>query len=200
MDAERKTIAYGFEKNIRRKMLAGLLVILPVFVTYYVIKFIFNLLGSILSPVVRKTLILMGYVPGNIRFDDFIITSFALILTFVLLYFIGVFATNVFGKFMLGSFEAVLHKTPIINNVYKSSKKLIELVSLPGGKAFKRVVIVEFPRAGMKVISFVTGGIKCKDGTELTSIFIRTTPNPASGYLIYLPKSNIVETNMSVEE
>ncbi len=98
MDAERKTIAYGFEKNIRRKMLAGLLVIFPVFVTYFAIKFIFNLLGSILSPVVRKTLILMGYIPGNIRFDNFIITSFALILTFVLIYFIGVFATNVFGR------------------------------------------------------------------------------------------------------
>ena len=82
----------------------------------------------------------MGYVLGNIRFDDFIITSFALVLTFVLLYFIG-----------------VLHKTPIINNIYISSKKLIELVSLPGRKAFKRVVVVEFPRAGMKVISFVTG-------------------------------------------
>ncbi len=90
--------------------------------------------------------------------------------------------------------------SPIINNVYKSSKKLIELVSLPGRKALKHVVIVEFPRAGMKVISFVTGRIKCKDGTELTSIFIPTTPNPTSGYLIYLPESDIVETNMTVEE
>ena len=111
-----------------------------------------------------------------------------------------VFVTNVFGKVMLGFLEAVLHKTPIINNVYKSSKKLIELVSLPERKAFKRVVIVGFPRAGMKVISFVTGGIKCKDGTELTSIFIPTTPNPTSGYLIYFPESDIVETNMTVKE
>ena len=125
----------------------------------------------------------MGYVPGNIRFDDFIITSFALVLTFVLLYFIG-----------------VLHKTPIINNIYISSKKLIELVSLPGRKAFKRVVVVEFPRAGMKVISFVTGDIKCNDGTELTSVFIPTTPNPTSGFLIYLPEKDIVETNMTIEE
>ncbi len=120
----------------------------------------FNLFGGILSPAVRKTLILMGYVPGNIKFDDFIITSFALVLTFILLYFIGVFATNVFGKFTISFFEAFLHKTLIINNVYNSSKKLIELVSLPERKAFKRVVIVEFPRDGMKVISFVTGSIK----------------------------------------
>ncbi len=200
MDAEGKPITYNLKKSVRRRLVAGLLVVLPVFVTFFVIKFVFNLLGGILSPVVTKTLILMGYVPGNIRFDDFIITSFALVLTFVLLYFIGVFATNVIGKFMLNFFEGVLHKTPIINNIYKSSKKLIELVSLPGRKAFKRVVIVEFPRAGMKVISFVTGGIKCNDGAELTSVFIPTTPNPTSGFLIYLPEKDIVETNMTIEE
>ncbi len=200
MESERKTFAHDLKKNVRRRLVAGLLVVFPIFATFFVIKFVFSLLGGVLSPVVRKTLIVMGYVPGNIRFDDFIITSFALVLTFVLLYFIGVFATNVFGKFILGFFETVLHNTPIINNVYKSSKKLIELVSLPGRKAFKRVVIVEIPRAGMKVISFVTGGIKCKDGTELTSIFIPTTPNPTSGYLIYLPESDIVETNMTIEE
>lgn len=200
MKAERKTFAHDLKKNVRRRLVAGLLVVFPIFATFIVIKFVFSLLGGVLSPVVRKTLIVMGYVPGNIRFDDFIITSFALVLTFVLLYFIGVFATNVFGKFMLGFFEAVLHKTPIINKVYKSSKKLIELVSLPGRKAFKRVVFVEFPRAGMKVISFVTGGIKCNDGAELTSVFIPTTPNPTSGFLIYLPESDIVETNMTIEE
>ncbi len=200
MDAERITFSRDIKKSVQRRLIAGLLVVFPIFVTFIVIKFVFNLLGGILSPIVRKTLILMGYVPGNIRFDDFIITSFALVLTFVLLYFIGVFATNVFGKFMLSFFEAVLHKTPIINNVYKSSKKLIELVSLPGRKAFKRVVIVEFPRAGMKVISFVTGGIKINDGAELTSVFIPTTPNPTSGFLIYLQESDIVETNMTIEE
>jgi uncharacterized membrane protein len=200
MDVERKTITYDLKKSVRRRLVAGLLVVLPVFVTFFVIKFVFNMLGGILSPVVRKTLILMGYVPGNIRFDDFIITSFAFVLTFVLLYFIGVFATNVTGKFMLNFFETVLHKTPIINNVYKSSKKLIELVSLPGRKAFKRVVIVEFPRAGMKVISFVTGSIKFNDGAELTSVFVPTMPNPTSGFLIYLPEKDIVETNMTIEE
>jgi uncharacterized membrane protein len=200
MEAEGKTFTHDIKKSVRRRLIAGLLVVLPVFVTFFVIKFVFNMLGGILSPVVRKTLILMGYIPGNIRFDDFIITSFALVLTFVLLYFIGVFATNVLGKFMLNFFEGILHKTPIINNIYKSSKKLIELVSLPGRKAFKRVVIVEFPRAGMKVISFVTGSIKFNDGVELTSVFIPTTPNPTSGFLIYLPEKDIVETNMTVEE
>ena len=73
-------------------------------------------------------------------------------------------------------------------------------MSLPGRKAFKRVVIVEFPRAGMKAISFVTGSIKFNDVIELTSVFVPTTPNPTSGFLIYLPESDIVETNMTIEE
>ncbi|MCP5007969.1 MAG: DUF502 domain-containing protein [Planctomycetes bacterium] len=200
MAADRKNFAYGLGKSIRRRMLTGLLVIFPVFVTFFVVKFIFNLLGGILSPVVREVLILLGYVPGDIRFDDFIITSFALALTFALLYFIGVFTTNFIGRFVLGFVETVLHNTPLISDVYKSSKKLIERMSLPERTAFKRVVIVEFPRVGMKVISFVTGGIKFTDGTELTSVFIPTTPNPASGFLIYLPESDIVDTNITVED
>ena len=101
---------------------------------------------------------------------------------------------------ILSFFETILNKTPIIKNIYTSSKKLIEIISLPSRQSFKRVVIVDYPRVGMKAFAFVTGNIKTKDGTELTSIFIPTTPNPTSGFLIYLPESDIIETDMDIEE
>jgi uncharacterized membrane protein len=84
--------------------------------------------------------------------------------------------------------------------VYTSSKKLIEIISLPTTQSFKRVVIVEYPRVGMKAFAFVTGSLKTKSETELVSIFIPTTPNPTSGFLIYLPEQDIEETDLSIEE
>ena len=188
-----------FKKNIRRKLVAGLLVVFPIFITFIVIKFLFGLIGGILSPVVERAFILLGSSPKG-TVDDFIVTSIAFILTFSALYFIGVIATNFFGKLILNFFEAILNKTPIIKNIYTSSKKLIEIISLPSRQSFKRVVMVEYPRVGMKAFAFVTGDIKTKDGTELTSIFIPTTPNPTSGFLIYLPEEDIIETDMNIEE
>ncbi len=194
-----KLYTVGFKKNTRRKMITGLLVVLPIFVTFFVIKFLFTMIGGILSPVVIKTVGFFGFSP-NSKIDEFVVTSVAFVLTFIALYFIGVVATNFFGKLILSFFEAILHKTPIIKNVYTSSKQLIEIISLPGRQSFKRVVIVEYPRVGMKAFAFVTGNIKTKDGTELTSIFIPTTPNPTSGFLIYLPEDDIIETDMNIEE
>jgi uncharacterized membrane protein len=188
-----------FRKNIRRKLVTGLLVVFPIFITFIVIKFLFGLIGGILSPVVTKVFIFFGSSPKS-TIDEFVVTSIAFILTFIALYFIGVIATNFFGKLILSFFEAILHKTPIIKNVYTSSKQLIEIISLPSRQSFKRVVIVEYPRVGMKAFAFVTGNIKTKDGTELTSIFIPTTPNPTSGFLIYLPEEDIIETDMNIEE
>jgi uncharacterized membrane protein len=188
-----------FKKNTRRKLVAGLLVVFPIFITFIVVKFLFGLIGGILSPVVKKVFIFLGASPKS-TIDEFVVTSVAFILTFLALYFIGVIATNFFGKLILSFFEAILNKTPIIKNIYTSSKKLIEIISLPGRQSFKRVVIVEYPRVGMKAFAFVTGNIKTKDGTELTSIFIPTTPNPTSGFLIYLPEEDVIETDMNIEE
>ena len=194
-----KLYTSDFRKNIRRKLVAGLLVVFPIFITFIVIKFLFSLIGGILSPVVKKVFVFIGSSPKS-TVDEFVVTSVAFILTFLALYFIGVIATNFFGKLILNFFEAILNKTPIIKNIYTSSKNLIEIISLPGRQSFKRVVIVEYPRVGMKAFAFVTGSIKTKDGTELTSIFIPTTPNPTSGFLIYLPEDDIIETDMDIEE
>lgn len=190
----------GFKKNIRRRFITGLLVVFPLFLTFIIIKFLFGLIGGFLSPLVKKVFIFHGVSLRNSSIDDFVVTTISIILTFAALYFIGAIATNYFGKLIIGFFESILHKTPIIKNIYTSSKKLIEIIGLPGRKAFKRVVIVEYPRVGMKVFGFVTGKVKIKDGTELTSVFIPTTPNPTSGFLIYLPEEDIIETDMNIEE
>ncbi len=194
-----KLYSVGFKKNTRRKMIAGLLVVLPVFVTFFVIKFLFTMIGGILSPVVVRAVGSFGFSP-NSKVDEFIITSVAFVLTFVALYFIGVIATNFLGKVVIKFFESIVNNVPIIKNVYTSSKKLFEIISLPTTQSFNRVVIVEYPRVGMKAFAFVTGSLKTEREEELTSIFIPTTPNPTSGFLIYLPDQDIEATDLSIEE
>jgi uncharacterized membrane protein len=130
-----KLYTSDFKKNVRRKLLAGLLVVFPIFITFFVIKFLFSLIGGILSPVVKKAFVFLGFSPSG-TIDEFIVTSIAFVLTFLVLYFIGVIATNFFGKLILSVFETVVHNTPIIKNVYTSSKKLIEIISLPSRQSF----------------------------------------------------------------
>ncbi|MCP5005223.1 MAG: DUF502 domain-containing protein [Planctomycetes bacterium] len=200
MKQKKILIESPFKKNVRRRLFAGILVILPIYVTFFVIKFLLGLIGGILSPLVRKVFLSFGFALRNSSVDEFVVTSVAFVLVFVALYFIGVFATNFFGKLLIGFLEVILEKMPIIKNIYKSCKQLIELVGLPGRKSFKRVVLVDYPRIGMKAVAFVTGSMKNHKGSELTSIFIPTTPNPTSGFLIYMPEEEILETNMTIEQ
>ncbi len=200
MEPEKINITGRFKKLVRRRLVAGLLVILPIYVTYFIIKFLIGLLGGILSPVVEKIIEMLEGSPPSNAVEEFVVTTIALILALVVLYFIGLFAANLAGKFLINFYEAILNRMPIVKNIYASTKQLIHVVSLPSRKAFKRVVIVDYPRVGMKVFAFVTGNIKSEDGTELTSIFIPTTPNPTSGFLIYLPEGDITETNITIEE
>src|SRR5574340_730932 len=102
-----------FKKDVRNRMLTGLLLILPIYVTFFVVKFLFSFVGGMLAPVIKKILQFYGIVLPKTTADEFIITFFGLILTFVALYFIGIFAANFIGKAIIHYFENLLTKTTI---------------------------------------------------------------------------------------
>ena len=189
-----------FKKDVKRRMLAGLLLILPVYVTYFVIKFLFGFVGGTLSPVIKKILPLYGISLPKSSLDEFIITFLSIVLTFILLYFIGIFAANFVGKIIITYFENLLTKTPIVKNIYSSVKQIIHSVGLPGKQSFKRVVLVDFPKAGTKSIGFVTGATQHNNENKLISVFIPTTPNPTTGFLIFTPEDEVIDSNLTVEE
>ena len=149
-------------------MLTGLLLILPVYVTYFVVKFLFGFVGGTLSPVIRKVLQFYGVALPRSSLDEFIITFLGLILTFISLYFIGIFAANFVGKSIINYFENLLTKTPFVKNIYSSVKQIIHSVSLPGKQSFKRVVLVDFPKEGTKSIGFVTGATQYNNEKNLS--------------------------------
>ncbi len=189
-----------FKKDVRKRMLTGLLLILPVYVTFFVVKFLFGFVGGTLAPVIKKVLHLGGVVLPKSSLDEFIITFLGLILTFISLYFIGIFAANFVGKSIITYFENLLTKTPIIKNIYSSVKQIIHSVSLPGKQAFKRVVLVDFPKEGTKSIGFVTGATQYNNDKKFICVFIPTTPNPTTGFLIFVTENDVMDSNLSVEE
>ncbi len=198
---EKKTGMFTqFKKDVRKRMLTGLLLILPVYVTFFVVKFLFSFVGGTLAPVIKKVLQFYGVVLPKTTVDEFIITFIGLILTFVALYFIGIFAANFLGKAIINYFENLLTKTPVIRNIYSSVKQIIHAVTLPGKQAFKRVVLVDFPKTGTKSIGFVTGSTQHNNEKKLLTIFIPTTPNPTTGFLIFTPEEDVIDSNLTVEE
>ncbi len=200
MEEKKLGMVAQFKKDVRRRMLTGLLLILPVYVTFFVVKFLFGFVGGTLSPVIRKVLQFYGVAFPRSSLDEFIITFLGLILTFISLYFIGIFAANFVGKAIINYFENLLTKTPIIKNIYSSVKQIIHSVSLPGKQAFKRVVLVDFPKEGTKSIGFVTGATQYNNEKKFICVFIPTTPNPTTGFLIFVTENDVMDSNLSVEE
>ena len=200
MEEKKHGVFSQLKKDVRKRLITGLLLILPVYVTFFVVKFLFGFVGGTLAPVIKKLLQFLGVALPKTTLDEFIITFFGLILTFIALYFIGIFAANVVGKFFIHYFENLLTKTPIVKSIYSSVKQIIHAVSLPGKQSFKRVVLVDFPREGIKSIGFVTGDINYNNKEKLICVFIPTTPNPTTGFLIYLPETAVTDTNLTIED
>ncbi len=189
-----------FKKDVRKRILTGLLLILPVYVTFFVVKFLLSFVGGMLAPIIKKVLQFYGVSLPKTSADEFFITFFGLILTFVALYFLGIFAANFIGKAIIDYFENLLTKTPVIKNIYSSVKQVIQAVTLPGKQSFKRVVLIDFPKEGTKSIGFVTGATQYNNEKKFISVFIPTTPNPTTGFLIFTKEEAVTDTNLTVEE
>lgn len=195
METEKHTIGERIRKTLRKRFIAGILIILPAYITYFVIKTLFNFVGGYFSPIVKKIIESNGY-----TLPDLAVTILGLILTFIVLYFIGLFAANVVGGRIIHYFEMLVNKMPLIKTVYSSSKQIVQTATLPGKSAFKRVVLVDFPKPGWKAIGFLTGSTEVKGGGKKYMVFIPTTPNPTSGFLTLFEEKDITETTLSVEE
>ncbi len=182
-----KSVLAGLTSGLRRYFLAGILAILPLAVTILVLKWLFELIDGILAPAVETGL--GRSIPG-IGFVAFIL----------LILLAGVVASNVLGRRIIQRGEKLLADVPMVRELYKTFKQVLESVMMPHKGGFKEVVLIEFPRPGMKTIGFVTNRLKDASGSDLVSVYIPTTPNPTSGYLEILPEGDVVKLAMSVED
>lgn len=182
--------------SLRSYLLAGLVVWLPILVTIGVLRFIVDLLDNTLA------LIPKAYQPEQLL--GLHIPGLGVILSLILLLVTGIFATNFLGQRMVRWGESILSRIPLVRSIYNAVKQVINAVLSTNSEAFRKVLLVEYPRKGMWTIGFQTGAsnTEINDLTkeEMVSLFIPTTPNPTSGFLMMIPKREAIELNMSIDE
>jgi uncharacterized membrane protein len=183
-------------QRLRRYLIAGLLVWLPVLVTVFVLQFLIAL--------VDQTLLLL---PENSQPEallGFRIPGLGLLLAVIVLLATGLAATNLVGRELLRWWENLMKRIPLVRSLYSGTKTFTETVFSDKGQAFQRVLLVEYPRKGIWTIAFQTAQQMQEPshrvGRDLVGIFVPTTPNPTSGFIIMIPREEVIFLEMSVEE
>lgn len=183
--------------NMRRYFFSGLLFWLPIWATFLVIKFLVDILNNTISllPHRYQPDVLLGFhVPG-----------IGVIITLVVILLTGLLVANFIGRRLVHMSEALVRRIPLVRTIYTGVKQVLDTLFSPGGQSFRKVLLVEYPREGLWSIAFQTG-----DGTReveksvgegsMVSLFIPTTPNPTSGFLMMTPREKVIELEMSVED
>lgn len=183
-------------KRIRRIIVAGLLVWLPLGVTIFIIRLLLDLLGQtykIIPEFLRPESILGFSIPG-----------FEILLALVIIFTTGLIAANFIGKSLVDWWESFLDKIPLVRNIYSPLKKFSELILSDQTQSFSKVLLIEYPRKGLYSLCFQTsknlGEIEKKSGRDVVCVFVPTTPNPTSGLILMVPEEDVIELDMSVED
>lgn len=182
-------------KSLRSYLLAGLVVWLPILITIVVLRFIIDLLDNTLA------LIPKAYQPEQLI--GFNIPGLGVILSLIILLVTGIIATNFFGQRLVSWGESILSKIPLVRSIYNAVKQVMNAILSTNSEAFRKVILIEYPRKGSWSVGFQTGvgnnEINSKTNEEMISVFIPTTPNPTSGFLMMIPKSEAIELDMSID-
>jgi len=192
-------MSQGLIRTLRNAFLSGLLVLAPLAVTIWIIGRIFAVVGGTFSP------LLFPYVPQALRNDEWlgiVWNILATVIVLVLITALGYLSRYVLGQYFGGLAERFIQSIPGVNTVYNTVKQIVDTFSSQHRSLFSKVVLVEFPRAGCHTIGFLTnkvgGEAAAHAGDDLWSVFVPTTPNPTSGFLLLVPRKDIIELEMSV--
>ena len=181
--------------NLRRYLIAGLLVWLPIVVTVLILKFLIDL--------VDRTLLLLPAMVQPETLIGFRIPGLGFLLSGVVLLVTGIVVTNLLGSSMVKVWESLLARIPVVRAIYSASKQLTETLFSGSGKSFRKVVMVRYPHPGMWTLAFLTGDgmaeANRKTGRDLVNIFVPTTPNPTSGFFLMVPREDMIELDMPVD-
>ena len=182
--------------KLRRYLVAGILVWLPLGVTFFLLRFLVGLMDQTLK-----------LVPAQYRPEEwlgFAIPGLGVILTIIVVFLTGLLAANIVGRSVVGGWESLLDRIPIVRSIYSASKNFTEIVFSDSGKAFKKVLLVEYPRKGIYTITFQTATdideIQARTGEDIIACFVPTSPNPTSGFIIVIPQRDVIELDMEVDE
>lgn len=186
---------------VRRTFLAGLLILLPLFVTYILIAFLFDLFAGVGAPAVRALLRALG--ADNHAWLRPLVPMVNLVLSLAAIFLLGLVGTNIIGRRVLRIFEGLLMRLPLVKTIYSATKQVVETLQGPG-RSFQRVVLIQYPRRGLWMIGFVAAErrdtMNLVTSGKVLSVFIPTTPNPTSGFLVIVSPDEVIDLDYSVEE
>ena len=176
----------------RNYFLTGLISIFPLAITYFIINWLFIFFSG-----PGKKIINYFFTDYNSSIIEHIV---GFILTFLFIYIVGAIISNVLGKKIYLLFEKLLAKIPLVSYIYNTIKQITDTLSISQKQAFQKVVYIEYPKEDIWTIALVTGESQDSDGVEYYQIFVPTTPNPTSGFMLFVKKENAKETQMSIDE
>lgn len=177
--------------HLKGRFAAGLFVLVPLGITIFILKFLFNFADGILGPwldtlytaITRRT----AHFPG-----------LGMLTGAVVVYLTGLLATNVMGTRILRWWDKAMARIPLVKSIYTSSKQLTEVLK-EGKSSYRRAVFVEWPRPGIRAVGFVTAEVERKEG-KLVVVYVPTMPNPTSGFALFFKPEEVMESGMSVED
>ncbi|MFT3780661.1 MAG: DUF502 domain-containing protein [Nibricoccus sp.] len=182
--------------RLRNAFLSGFMLLAPLFVTCWVFVLLFENIGGFFRPLLQQ------FVPEELRKLDIIWNILATLIVVIAITLLGYLSRYVLGKYFGGLAERFIQTIPGVSGVYNTVKQLVATFSSQNRNLFSKVVLVEFPRKGAHTIAFLTsktqGEAQARAGKELWTVFVPTTPNPTGGYMLLLPKEEIIELDMSV--
>ncbi len=188
-------------KNIRNAFISGLLLLAPVGVTLFVLNFLVQRLGQ---PAQRW---FFFYVDQALRENPAVEISLNILSAIIVLFLItvlGWFSKLLIGRFIVARFELFLANVPLVRNVYMTVKQIIDTFVQNQKAVFQKTVLVEYPRKGVFVLGFLTsegkGEVQLKTEKDVVNVFVPTTPNPTSGFLLMVPKEEVIELDMSISD
>ena len=183
--------------KIRSWFLTGILVMTPLILTIYVAWAFITFVDNLVVPLVP-----FDYRPSN--YLPFSIPGLGLIIVFIFTTFVGLLATGLFGRTLIRIWENILNRMPVVRSVYSAIKQILETVMATQSDAFRQAVLVQYPRNDIWAIGFVTGSTKGEVGKrvdkKMVNVFLPTTPNPTSGFLLFFPEEDLIFLNMTVED
>ena len=191
-------------KWLRRYLVAGILVWVPLAVTYAVLRFVVGLMDRtlLLLPARYRPEILLQQLFGTE--NPIQVPGLGVILTIVVLLITGLLAANFVGRAFVGGWESLLNRIPVVRSIYSAVKNFAEMVFSDSSQSFKQVLLIEYPRKGLYSLAFQTstelGEVQGRKGEEIVCCFVPTTPNPTSGFIVIVPKKDVTVLDMEVDE
>jgi uncharacterized membrane protein len=181
---------------MRKYFITGLLIWIPLVITLWVLDLVVGMLDQslrLLPPAYQTEAWLGFHIPGM-----------GVLLTLLIVFVTGVFGANLIGAKLVNFWHEILHRIPVVNTIYSSVKQVSDTLFTAGGQAFRRALLVEWPRPGMWTIAFLTGtpggDVARHLQGDYVSVYVPTTPNPTGGYFVMLPRKDVIELDMSVDE